>query len=64
MIKVDVIGKTSLDQALKKFKSKFTKTGVINELRERQQYTKKSVKRREEIKKARYKQKMKESSQN
>jgi len=42
----------SIDRALKKFKKKFEKTGVIKELRVRQAYTKKSVRRREEIKKA------------
>jgi small subunit ribosomal protein S21 len=42
----------SIDRALKKFKKKFEKTGVIKQLRARQQYTKKSVNRREEIKHA------------
>ena len=40
----------SIDRALKKFKKKFEKTGVVKELRSRQAYTKKSVSRREEIK--------------
>jgi small subunit ribosomal protein S21 len=44
----------SIDRALKKFKKKFEKTGVVKELRNRQSYTKKSVSRREEIKKAAY----------
>jgi small subunit ribosomal protein S21 len=44
----------SIDRALKKFKKKFEKTGVVKELRSRQAYTKKSVWRREEIKKAAY----------
>ncbi|MFZ4784944.1 MAG: 30S ribosomal protein S21 [Flavobacteriales bacterium] len=42
----------SIDRALKKFKKKFEKTGVVKELRSRQAYTKKSVRRREEIKHA------------
>ncbi|MFN8700394.1 MAG: 30S ribosomal protein S21 [Flavobacteriales bacterium] len=42
----------SIDRALKKFKKKFEKTGVMKQLRTRQAYTKKSVRRREEIKKA------------
>jgi len=42
----------SIDRALKKFKKKFEKTGVIKQLRTRQAYTKKSVRRRDEIKKA------------
>ncbi|MBL0316448.1 MAG: 30S ribosomal protein S21 [Flavobacteriales bacterium] len=44
----------SIDRALKKFKKKFEKTGVVKELRHRQSYTKKSVSRREEIKHATY----------
>lgn len=44
----------SIDKALKKFKKKFERTGVVKELRNRQQFTKKSVRRREEIKKAVY----------
>ncbi|MBX7052484.1 MAG: 30S ribosomal protein S21 [Flavobacteriales bacterium] len=44
----------SIDRALKKFKKKFEKTGVVKELRNRQSYTKKSVSRREEIKHATY----------
>jgi len=44
----------SIDRALKKFKKKFEKTGVVKELRRRQAYTKKCVSRREEIKKAAY----------
>ncbi|MBL7941493.1 MAG: 30S ribosomal protein S21 [Flavobacteriales bacterium] len=44
----------NIDRALKKFKKKFEKTGVVKELRSRQAYTKPSVRRREEIKKAVY----------
>ncbi|MFY0644536.1 MAG: 30S ribosomal protein S21 [Bacteroidia bacterium] len=46
----------TVDKALKKYKKKFEKTGVMRELRERQAYTKPSIKRRKEIIKARYKQ--------
>ncbi len=45
----------TIDKALKKYKKKFEKTGVIKQLRERQQFTKPSVKRRKEIIKAKYK---------
>ena len=41
-------------RALKKFKRKFEKTGVIRELRDRKTFEKPSVKRRDEIKKAIY----------
>ena len=42
----------SIDKALKKFKKKFERTGVVKELRARQQFTKPSVRRRDEIKHA------------
>ena len=49
MIIVPVKEGESIDKALKKLKRKFEKTGVVKELRERQKFTKFSVKRREEI---------------
>lgn len=55
MIIVDIKKEGGLDRALKKFKWKFDKTGVVKELRNREVFTKESVKRREEIKKAAYK---------
>ena len=55
MIIIDVRKEGGLDRALKKFKWKFDKTGVVKELREKQAFTKECVKRREEIKKAAYK---------
>jgi len=59
-IKIDGI---SIDAALKKYKSKFIKIGVIKELNERKTFQKKSVKRREQIKKARYIQKLKSKNE-
>lgn len=53
----------SIDRSLKKFKKKFEKTGVIKELRRRQAYTKKSVRRREEIKHAVFVSQMKQNEQ-
>ena len=44
----------SIEKALKKFKRKVEKRGLIKELRERQKFTKPSVERREEIKRAVY----------
>jgi len=44
----------SIDRALKKFKKKFERTGMMREVRERQQYIKKSVKKREAKLKAVY----------
>ena len=45
MLRIPVI-KGNLNKALKIFKKKFKSTKVIKEIRERQQYTKKSTKKR------------------
>ncbi len=58
MLIVQVKEGEALEKALKKFKKKFEKTGVVKELRERQKFTKPSVKRREGVIKAVYKQKL------
>jgi small subunit ribosomal protein S21 len=55
MIIIDVKKEKSLDSALKKLKYKFSKSKTREELFERQEFTKKSVSRREQIRKARYK---------
>lgn len=54
MIIVPVKEGENIDRALKKLKRKFEKIGVVKELRERQKYTKPSVKRRETKLKAIY----------
>ena len=56
MLLINLKETDTIDKALKKYKKKFEKTGVMRELRDRQAYTKPSVKRRKEIIKARYKQ--------
>ncbi|MDR2284891.1 MAG: 30S ribosomal protein S21 [Sphingobacterium sp.] len=56
MIIVNVKEGESLDRALKRFKKKFSNTGVLKELRARQAYEKKSVAKRTQRKKAIYKQ--------
>jgi len=58
MIIINIKDGESLDKALKRFKKKFEKTGVLRELRSRQAYEKKSVARRTEIKHAVYIQNM------
>lgn len=58
MIIVPVKEGEPIEKALKKFKKKFEKTGVVKELRERQKFTKPSVKKREQIIKAAYREKM------
>ena len=52
MIIVQVKG--TIEQALKQYKNKHNKIGIVKELRDRQTYTKPSVKRRAEILKAQY----------
>ncbi|MFO7789134.1 MAG: 30S ribosomal protein S21 [Bacteroidota bacterium] len=54
MIIVPVKEGENIDRALKRFKRKFEKTGVVKELRERQAYTKPSMQRRQELIKAKY----------
>ena len=51
MLKIPVV-KGNINRALKQFKRKFRNTQVLKELRERQYYTKKSLKRRIEKDKA------------
>lgn len=60
MIVINVKENESIDKALKRFKKKFEKTGVMRELRARQYFTKTSVRRREEILRAAYRQTMQE----
>ncbi|MBI4647193.1 MAG: 30S ribosomal protein S21 [Bacteroidia bacterium] len=54
MIIIPIKEGENIDRALKKFKRKFEKTGVIKELRQRQHFRKPSVKRREVRSKAIY----------
>lgn len=58
MLIVPVKEGENIERALKKFKKKFERTGAVKQLRARQQFTKPSVLRREEIKKAIYKEKL------
>ena len=55
MLRVKV-NQASIEKSLKIFKKKFKDSGVVNELRERQQYTKKSTKKRQQKQKAIYNQ--------
>lgn len=61
MLIVNVKENESVEKALKRFKKKFERTGVLRELRDRQQFTKPSVKNRMQMIKARYKQSMQQS---
>jgi len=54
MIVIKVENKISLEKALKKYKRKFDNLKITKQLRDRKEHKKKSIKRREEIKKAEY----------
>lgn len=54
MIIIEIKDGESIDRALKRYKRKHRDVGVVKELRRRQQFTKPSVRRRDEILKARY----------
>ena len=56
MLIIDSKDCENIDKALKKYKKKFEKSRVLLQLRERQAFTKPSVKRRTEVLKAVYKQ--------
>ena len=58
MIIVPVKDGENIERALKKFKRKFEKTGVVKELRARQQYDKPSVLKRLKMEHAIYVQKL------
>jgi small subunit ribosomal protein S21 len=58
MLIVKVKEGESIERALRRYKRKFQRAGILKELRSRQHYVKPSIKRREEIRKAVYQQKM------
>ncbi len=58
MIRITVKEGENIDRALKRYKRKFKNIKVIQELRERKQFTKKSVIRRKQIQNAQYKEQM------
>tara|TARA_B100000900_G_scaffold375540_1_gene357721 strand:- start:1434 stop:1625 length:192 start_codon:yes stop_codon:yes gene_type:complete len=58
MIIIPVKDGESIDRALKRFKKKFMKTGTMKELRNRREYTKKSVELRAQRIKAAYKEQL------
>ena len=58
MLIIDSKDCENIDKALKKYKKNFEKAKVLLQLRERQSFTKPSIKRRGEVLKAVYKQKI------
>ncbi len=58
MLIINVKESDSLEKALKKFKKKFEKTGVVKEMRSRQAFEKPCITKRMQKIRAAYKQKM------
>lgn len=54
MLIVNIDSKTPIEKALKLFKSKVIKTKLMSELRNRKEFTKPSINRRNEVNKAKY----------
>ena len=63
MIIVQVKEGENIEKALKKFKRKYEKTGVVKELRARQAFEKPSVTNRKKMMKAVYVQKLRQSEE-
>ena len=63
MIVVPVKEGENIEKALKKLKRKFEKSGVVKELRRRQQYDKPSVLKRLKMERAIYVQKMRQTEE-
>jgi small subunit ribosomal protein S21 len=62
MIIVKVKEGENIDRALRRFKRKFERTGVLREIRERKEYKKPSEERREQLQKAIYIEKIKRNA--
>ena len=58
MLIIDSKDCENIDKALKKYKKKFEKSRILLQLRERQSYTKPSIRRRSQVLKAVYRQKV------
>ena len=63
MIVVPVKEGENIEKALKKFKRKFEKTGVVKELRNRQAFTKPSVVKRKQLMRAIYEIKLQQTEE-
>jgi small subunit ribosomal protein S21 len=63
MLIVDARESESIDRALKKYKKKFEKAGLLRELRSRQAFIKPSIVRRSEVLRAAYNAKVRREMQ-
>ncbi|WP_149276669.1 30S ribosomal protein S21 [Pareuzebyella sediminis] len=57
MLKIELKEGESIDRALKRYKRKYRKTQVLQNIKQREHYVKQSTQNREMIKKAAYRQK-------
>ena len=57
MLKIEIKEGENIERALKRYKRKYRNVKLMREIRERKEYTKKSTKRRQTIKKAQYREK-------
>jgi small subunit ribosomal protein S21 len=64
MLVIQVKENETIDKALKRFKKKFEKTGVLKQLRSRAFFEKKSVARRRTILRAAYRQALQQAENN
>jgi small subunit ribosomal protein S21 len=63
MLIIKVKDGEKIDRALKRLKRKFRDTKVLQNLRDKKEFTKPSVERRQQIKKAQYVQSLKDKEQ-
>lgn len=64
MLIISVKDGENIDKALKRYKRKFDKTGVVRQLRSRQAFTKPSVVKRATVQKAQYVQRLRDNAEN
>ena len=64
MLIIPVKDGENIDRALKRFKRKFDRTKTSKQLRERKQYVKPSVRKRQQLLKARYIQRLRTTEEN
>lgn len=64
MLLISIKDNEPIDKALKRFKKKFERTGVLRELRGRSYFEKPSITRRHEVIKATYRDKMRREEAN
>ncbi|MDX1667482.1 MAG: 30S ribosomal protein S21 [Saprospiraceae bacterium] len=64
MLIIEVKDNESIDRALKRYKRKYRNSKILNEIRDRQYYEKPSVKRRNEILNAVYREQKMSDSEN